>query len=303
MANRFLSADEELLASGLFSDVTVRCGDRTWSLHKNILCSRSVWFAKALSGKYQESETGVVDITGFAPEAVDWVIRYIYTGVCEISSLRRDGAVTNFITSIEVHTIADYFAMDTMVNIALETLYAEFDSKLGPIQLQYEPSDDWIEELFEAIRLVYADISLPLSPPSKDTSPIRSAFLSFAHAARFYLLQNEAFASFMDSDPAGQLFALDMFRTMRQTGDFVANIPNMTCSLCANKPRQTPRQAKNGDRAHYTHLAPVKLQLWAVCSACAIKKDVPPPTTDWAGKIKIDKNHSDRSSALAEWLK
>lgn len=228
------------------------------------------------------------------------MIRYIYTGVCDISSLRREGAVTNFITSIEVHTIADYFAMDTMVNTALETLAAELESKLAPIQLQYEPSDDWIEELFEAVRLVYADLTLPLSPPSsEDTSPIRSVFISFAHAARFYLLQNDAFANFMDTDPAGQLFALDMFRTMRQTGDFVANIPNMTCSLCASKPRQT----KSGDRGHYTHLAPVKIQLWAACSACAVKKDVPPPTTDWAGKIKTGKHNVARSHAIAQYLK
>lgn len=31
----------------------VTCKDRTWNLHKNILCSRSVWFDKALNGNFK----------------------------------------------------------------------------------------------------------------------------------------------------------------------------------------------------------------------------------------------------------
>lgn len=60
--------------------MTLKCGDKTWNLHKNILCSRSEWFEKALTGKFQEAQTGLVEIQNFGPEAVGWVVRYIYSG-------------------------------------------------------------------------------------------------------------------------------------------------------------------------------------------------------------------------------
>ena len=212
---------------------------------------------------------------------MDWVVRYIYTGVCDISTLRPSSSQTNFVTCIEVYTVADYFAMDPLVKIALDTLAAEFDSKLSAMQIQYEASDSWIGELFEAIRLVYQETgSLPSTTPS---TPIRKAFVDFAHTARFYLLQNDAFDSFLDEDSSAQLFALDMFRAMRQTGDFAAHAPEDKCSFCRNKPRPT----KGGDRGYFTHLAPERLRLTASCSACATKKDFAPPTEDWTGKRNV----------------
>lgn len=48
----YRTADLMLFESGRFADVLVTCGPRSWNLHKNILCTRSVWFEKALTGSY-----------------------------------------------------------------------------------------------------------------------------------------------------------------------------------------------------------------------------------------------------------
>ncbi|KAK1773446.1 hypothetical protein QBC45DRAFT_311542, partial [Copromyces sp. CBS 386.78] len=57
--------------SGLFSDVTVRCGNKIWKLYKTILCLRSIWFEKALTGNFYKANRGIVNIENFEPEAID----------------------------------------------------------------------------------------------------------------------------------------------------------------------------------------------------------------------------------------
>lgn len=44
-----------LLESGTFSDTQIRCGKRIWKVHKAILCIRSEWFKKALTGQFMVS--------------------------------------------------------------------------------------------------------------------------------------------------------------------------------------------------------------------------------------------------------
>jgi hypothetical protein len=177
-----------------------------------------------------------------------------------------------------VYTIGDYFAMAPLSKIALDTLNAEFDSKIAPMQLSYEPID-YMDELFEAIKLVYQDI--PLTDTSCNTATatsssaaLRTAFVNFVFTARFFFLNNPDFSAFLDSAP---VFALDLFRVMRSAADFAAQPPEPHCSVCRNKPTRT-------EKGYYTHLTPEKLRLIACCTNCASKKELLPPTEDWAAK-------------------
>lgn len=44
--------DLALLESGLFADAAITCGDRTWKVHRVIMC-RCEWFKKAFSGNFE----------------------------------------------------------------------------------------------------------------------------------------------------------------------------------------------------------------------------------------------------------
>ncbi|KAK3314183.1 BTB/POZ protein [Apodospora peruviana] len=276
MENPFRSADEQLLDSGLFADVVVKCGERTWKLHKNILCTRSKWFDAALNGNFAEANSREISLSDeHGEDAVDWVIRYVYTGVCDIPTL-RPGTKTNFVTCYEVYTVADYFGLPALVRIALDALAAEFDARLPRLQLQGE-RPDYLDELFDAIELVYQHVPVP--DTNRPHSPLRAAFLGFSFAARFVLVNIPAFRSFVRSSPAAAAFFLDMSLAGLDAGDYVAQLPEAHCTICRNKPA-LPR----ADKAYFTHVAPQKSHLLTACSNCAVKKGLPPPMQDWSGK-------------------
>lgn len=191
---------------------------------------------------------------------------------CDIASLKpAEATKTNFVRCYEVYTVADFFALSPLAQIALDTLAAEFNAKLGPIQLQHEPAD-WLPELCDAIRLAYADAVLG---DTGHQSPIRTALLTFLHTARYYFLQNAEFMRFLEEETP--VLALELFRAMRTTGDFLAYLPDQCCSNCRMKPTR-------GDKAYYTHLAPEVLKLTTCCSTCAVKRALGSGMTNWAGK-------------------
>jgi len=165
--------------------------------------------------------------------------------------------------------------MDALGAIAYTTLNAELESKLGPMQLQNEPVD-WLDELFEALKLVYSEI--PLEDKTYSRSAICDAFLAFVHTARFSLMQNTAFTEFLDESP---VFALDVFRSMRTTGDFIASLPDSQCGYCNQKP--TLRSGKG----FYTHLATKKLKLDACCGTCASKREFPGSRENWSPSKEV----------------
>lgn len=59
---------------GKYSDLTVTCNYRQWSVHKAILCSRSGFFDGACSNQFREADTGVIDLSEDDEEAVEQMI-------------------------------------------------------------------------------------------------------------------------------------------------------------------------------------------------------------------------------------
>ncbi|KAF2464239.1 uncharacterized protein BDR25DRAFT_97482 [Lindgomyces ingoldianus] len=73
-----LSALATLLQNGKYSDLTIVCGMKRYSVHRALVCSRSEFFDGACRNSFKESETGVIDLTEDDAEAVEHMVHYFY---------------------------------------------------------------------------------------------------------------------------------------------------------------------------------------------------------------------------------
>lgn len=199
--------------------------------------------------------------------------------VCQVHSWQArishtSGDLTLFVVCHEIYTVADFFAVSPLATTALDALDEEFNNKLSFIQLFNAPADTWLPELFAALRLVYAHDPTAVDK-SDEMSPIRAAFVRFVYTARFFFLELPVFNRFLDEEAPA--FALDLFRAMRQSCDFLAWAPER-CSSCKTKPRY-------GDLDYFTQLTPEMLKLTTCCSKCARVGKLGAPDNDWSDKV------------------
>ncbi|RSM02741.1 hypothetical protein CDV31_010780 [Fusarium ambrosium] len=73
-----------LLSSGAYSDMTIRCQGREFKTHRAIVCSQSSFFEKALSSNFKEGESGIVDLPDDDPQTVESFLEFLYTGTFSV---------------------------------------------------------------------------------------------------------------------------------------------------------------------------------------------------------------------------
>jgi BTB/POZ domain len=66
-----------------WSDVTIRCGEYSWSLHAAILCNQSEYFKCALEGGFREATESLIDLSHLVPcpETLTLAIQWLYANV------------------------------------------------------------------------------------------------------------------------------------------------------------------------------------------------------------------------------
>lgn len=117
-------------------------GEKTWPVHRWVICEQSKYFEKALEGKFkvrvanlsfrlknlltdacapQESNSKTIDLTGsqFSEQQVDMMLKYLYTK--ELDPLQKKKPIKTFL-------VADYFQVTALRDKAAEELSTHLNS-------------------------------------------------------------------------------------------------------------------------------------------------------------------------------
>ncbi|KAI9761903.1 MAG: hypothetical protein M1840_001519 [Geoglossum simile] len=113
-----------LLQSGKYSDLTISCRDREFSVHRAIVCPRCPHFAAAC-GDFLEGRTGRITLGDDDPDTVERMISYLYTldyedEECAPVQENQEQAPPALFSSVRVYAIADKYIISSLKELAKE---------------------------------------------------------------------------------------------------------------------------------------------------------------------------------------
>ncbi|KAI0117457.1 POZ domain-containing protein [Daldinia grandis] len=214
---------EDLLKSGMFSDVSVKCGDRVWNLHKAIICPRCPYFSKAFNSPFQEATTGELILQEQDPDGVDHIIHFLYTGKV------LHGIVDSHYFGL--FELADFFQISclakkiiSMTGFKLDKMAARFRNIPQPYKgLQVEFDEEEIEYLFRVIETSYAS-------DSPFYTSLRDLVKGFIVKSGFQITKDDRFLTALEGIPE---LALDIIKLLQHSA--IVNDPPPRCHGCKCK--------------------------------------------------------------------
>ncbi|RYO98654.1 hypothetical protein DL766_008860 [Monosporascus sp. MC13-8B] len=175
--------DRRLLAGGLFSDVVVKCGTRSWHLHRSILCSRSGHFRAALAGPFQEAETREIDLSEHDEETIDRPLTWIYTK--QLPPIVSFSGGTCYETAVKLFVAADFCLVRELREDCLEALENSIWEQVLRTQRQFDAAPDKtaflrtggdLDNLFRGVRAAY----------EADFGVLKDVFVDFMRDTHFW---------------------------------------------------------------------------------------------------------------------
>ncbi|RYP85959.1 hypothetical protein DL770_004972 [Monosporascus sp. CRB-9-2] len=198
--------DLALLHSGELSDATIICEDRTFAVHRSIVCGRSEWFRAALDGPFVVSKASSVTIEEISADKVWWLLEFIYSGA-ELSLKDAPGFNSSiFVAYCEAYELGDYFRLPLLTTGVVTAL----SEQPGPStsDLQYttdlfptaQLTPEYTYAFFDGVARAYANNSPAFRP-------LQRAFAVHTLRERHIVLADFGFTECLGDEPC---FAKDV---------------------------------------------------------------------------------------------
>ncbi|KAK3068942.1 hypothetical protein LTR53_013100 [Teratosphaeriaceae sp. CCFEE 6253] len=122
-----LEGMSSLLTSEKFTDLTVEREDRSWHVHKTIVCARSAFFVKACEGGFKDAEGGVVTLYDDEPDVIDKMLHYMYNNqYCD-----ADTDTPPVLFNVRMVASAEKYFVDHLAHLAISKLDCYTESAWG----------------------------------------------------------------------------------------------------------------------------------------------------------------------------
>ncbi|KAK5727353.1 hypothetical protein LTR15_003247 [Elasticomyces elasticus] len=143
-----ISALKSMHKDSKYSDLTIKCGDQEWSVHKAIVCSQSSFFEKHCDKGWMQGEEHVITLPEDDPHVVDAMIRYFYTfDYSDEHHVKPDESecTSPIVFDVLVHMIADKNEIPSL-------------EKLAAIMFDQRAKNEWDTKPFaDAATLIYTE--------------------------------------------------------------------------------------------------------------------------------------------------
>ncbi|KAL8654319.1 MAG: hypothetical protein Q9226_003481 [Calogaya cf. arnoldii] len=174
-----------LLNSGEYSDLIITCGNREFKVHRNIVLPACKVLATACSGEYKAGTGGPIDLSEDDPNAVERMLRYLYTGNYDdtdheaneeagktrippptsVQVVPDQRSETSSIASDALEKVATapvHVKVSTLTNNVLVYSLADFHDlpllkNLAQTKFEVRAADEWsVEDIITVLPIVYA---------------------------------------------------------------------------------------------------------------------------------------------------
>lgn len=111
-----------MLLIGQHFDASITCNDRSWEVHRAIVCPQSIFFERPLHGDFKEAESKYIDLSQDGPSDIYDMLRYLYGD----PDLYNTGSFAKPSTMVQLQATAHMYEVR-----GLEAFNSErFDTKL-----------------------------------------------------------------------------------------------------------------------------------------------------------------------------
>lgn len=223
----------ELLETGKYSDLTIKCGDRSFKVHKALVCLKSAVVAAECDTNMMERQTGVIDHSVFDADTVMRLLQFVYLKTYDVAApeeskptqnaamtttegdvqdqpsgekperdaVERQGTAASFIAKLVAHVhvygIGDYYAMPDLQRLAL-TQFLDLASANWPALA----ANEFVEVVEQVCKIT----------SSGETDGLRATLLDIIAGKSEILATNDVFITKLGDRAELQTFLAEIFR-------------------------------------------------------------------------------------------